>query len=205
MELSIFIKTLLTEGKVTVEAQFNSFEIEDEFATEQLLQQYYHEDVQDMPGVAPEYEAAAALWAAQYFYKAIQLTVIREAGDNIIHEQLKPFTGEINPSVIYSADLILRYLPSLLVLAKGLAPADLLVKELQHTAYSWPFSSVGIELDDKVKDDILFTHPSLKYAYLDRIIQQKDKKRITNTDMENYVREISGEHISVLWPNYETI
>jgi hypothetical protein len=203
MELSVFINTLLSEGTVTVQGQIVSFDQADVAATEQILLQYYQQDLLEMPGLAPVYSAGAALWAAHYFYVAIQLTVLRDVGEDVIKEQLKPFAGEVNPSSIYSADLILRYLPELFNLAKGLAPADLLVKELQDTAGYWPFSSVGIELNSLVNDDILFTHPSLKYAYLDRIIRHRDKKRIINTTTENYIAELTGEHVSILWPGYE--
>ena len=205
MELSVFINTLLSEGKVTVQGQFADFDQTDMAISEQTLLQYYQEEVLEMPGIAPEYSAKAAMWAAQYFYAAVQLTVLRDAGEDIISEKLKPFAGEIDSSSVYSADLILRYLPGLFDLAKGLAPGDLLVKQLMNTAIAWPFSSVGIELDEQVNDDFLFTNPSLKYAYLDRIVKHKDKRRITSSTMENYITELTGEHLSSLWPNFEPV
>jgi MoxR-vWA-beta-propeller ternary system domain bpX4 len=205
MDLATFINTLLLEGKVTVSGQFLDLEQTDIVRAEQILLQYYEEDLQEMPGIAPEYSSEAALWAAQYFYSAVQLTVLRDAGEDVIKEKLKPFAGEIDSSTIYSADLIFRYLPNLFNLAKGLAPGDLLVKELMGIALAWPYSSVGIEIDERVNDDILFTNQSLKYAYLDRILKYKDKSRVINPTMENYITELTGEHISSLWPNFESV
>jgi MoxR-vWA-beta-propeller ternary system domain bpX4 len=205
MDLATFINTLLLEGKVTVSGQFLDLEQTDIVRAEQILLQYYEEDLQEMPGIAPEYSSEAALWAAQYFYSAVQLTVLRDAGEDVIKEKLKPFAGEIDSSTIYSADLIFRYLPNLFNLAKGLAPGDLLVKELMGIALAWPYSSVGIEIDERVNDDILFTNQSLKYAYLDRILKYKDKRRVINPTMENYITELTGEHISSLWPNFESV
>ena len=54
---------------------------------------------------------------------------MRDAGEELILESLLPFDGDSDPSVIYSADLMLRYMPSLFELAKGPAPADVLVRD----------------------------------------------------------------------------
>jgi hypothetical protein len=203
MLLSAFITSLLTEGKVSVQPELTPFEQEDREATKQLLSNYYKEDITEMPHVAPAYSAEAALWAAEYLYRTIQLIVLRDAGEEVVREQLKAFPGQIDPSAIYSADLVLRHLPQLFSLAKGLAPGDILVEELRNTAWQWPFSSVSIELDQAVNEDVIFTDTSLKYAYIDRIIREKDKWRIKNPVVVNYIKEVSGEHLSVFWPGFE--
>lgn len=204
MELTTFIKDLLGSGTVCIKRMLTPFSEEDLQAARNVLYEYYQQDILDMPHTAPAYSDEAAIWAARYFYQSLQLTVIREAGEELIEETLTDYHGPITPEAIYSADLILRHLPSLFRLSKGLAPGDILVKKLSDTAAKWPFSSVGIDPETTVYDTVILAHPSLKQAYIDRIIEQKDSKRINSPETRNYLRETTGDYLPVLWPEFET-
>jgi hypothetical protein len=203
MELTPFISSLLTTGHTVIKGTLTLFTNDDIEQTKELLLKYHSDDSQEMPFQPPAFSADAATWAAQYFYQSIQLTVLRDAGEEIIQQHLQPYTGQITPEAIYSADLVLRHLPSLLQLAKGLAPADPLVKELKKTAVQWPFSSVGIELDETTDDSIILQHPSLRQEYIDRIIEQKDSKRINNPNIKQYLLETTGDYLSHFWPGID--
>lgn len=205
MQLSHFIQTLLTEGSVTVQGQLIAFDEADITATKTLLQQYYLEDVLELPGIAPSFVEEAALWAAEYFYKAVQLSVLRDIKQEQIADLLQNYSGVLTPESVYSADLILRYLPELFHLAKGLSPADALVTTLRALAVLWPLSSVGIEINSPVDDDIILANPSLAQVYIDRIIQRKDKKRVTSLALEKRIYQVTGGHLDKFWPNYEPI
>jgi hypothetical protein len=205
MQLSHFIQTLLTEGSVTVQGQLIAFDEADITATKTLLQQYYLEDVLELPGIAPSFVEEAALWAAEYFYKAVQLSVLRDIKQEQIADLLQNYSGVITPESVYSADLILRYLPALFHLAKGLSPADALVTTLRTLAVQWPLSSVGIEINSPVDDDIILANPSLAQVYIDRIIERKDKNRVTTLALEKRIYQVAGGHLSIFWPNYEPI
>ena len=205
MGLSFFIQNLVDSGAVSVNDAFDSFANDDLHETQKILEQVYQEDIIELPGAAPAFFAESALWASNYFYRAVQLAVMRDANEETMKEQLNSFTGEMNPESIYSADLALRYLSSLLDLAKGLAPADILVQDLKRVAVQWPFSSVGIELDEPVNNDIILSHPSLRQAYIDRIIERKDKKRITDPSIVTYIKESTGQYIRTIWPEIETV
>jgi len=205
LELSNFISSLLADGKVSVKGHLISFNDHDLAASKKILYEYFKEDILEMPHPAPEFSENAAIWAAEYLYKTTQITVLRDVGEDVINEHLKPFDGEQNASVIYSADLMLRYLPQLFELAKGLAPADILVQVLKKTASQWPYSSVGIELNETTDDNLIFEHPSLKYTYIDRIIHAKDSQRSKTEMVARHIREVGGEHITLLWPRFENL
>jgi len=205
MELSTFIQTLLAEGKVSVTGKLSVFTEEDITTSKKILQKYYEEDVLEMPFKAPAYSEEASIWAATYFYTAIKLTILRDADEVTVKEKLSAFNGAVSHETIYSADLLLRYLPSLFHLAKGLAPMDALVQILRQTALTWPFSSVGIDLNELPNDEIIFSHPSLKQVYLDRIIQHKNKSRAVGKNVTDGIYEITGSHLSVFWPEFERI
>ena len=203
MELSGFIVNLLTKGKVSVKGRLESFEKNDLDEAKRLLKDYYDADILEMSHAVPGYSEEAALWAAEYLYKAVQLTVIRDAGKEIVEEQLKAYAGLIDVSAIFSADLMLRYLPQLFHLAKGLAPGDVLVEELRKIALQWPFSSVGVELDNEIEDDLILENPSLRVTYIDRITMEKNKQRIKKPLVENCIHEAAGQYLAVFWQGFE--
>ena len=205
MELSLFISSLMERGVVEITPELQPVSPEDIASALELLKTFHGQDSREMPGKAPAFDPRAAEWATIYFYQAVKLTVNREASEEKISEYLLPFPGVINPSSIYTADLILRHLGSLLSLAKGLAPADPLVNELKRTAANWPFSSAGMELDEVKNEDPVFSDASLRQEYIDRIILKKDKKRATKKIIQAYIHETTGEYTNDLWQEFKNL
>jgi len=200
MNLTSFTTTLLQSGQVTIPKEFSPLDPADLTATTKTLSRFHETDKLHLPTPAPAFDPTAALWSAQYLYRATQLTLLRDAGDEAVSEHLLPYEGEMNAHAIYSADLVLRHLPELLGLAKGLAPDDVLVVNLHATAARWPFSSVGIAIDAHESEAIILDDPALRIAYADRIIQARDRKRLENPLVEELVREALGDHKAALWP-----
>lgn len=204
MLLTSFLHDLLTTGSITLSGQPAPFEATDLAAAESLLRAYHTEDCLDLPHTAPVFDAPAALWAAHYLYYTAVLAVVRELDEAAIATHLPEFEGEVTPAAIYSADLTLRYLPDLLLLAKGLAPADALVARLRHTARQWPLSFVGHEPADAGAEDILLAHPALRGAYVDRIIGAQDRERAGQLYLAPLVQAALGAHSAQLWPDFHT-
>jgi hypothetical protein len=204
MLLTSFLHDLLTTGSITLSGQPAPFEAADLTAAENLLRDHHTEDCLDLPHTAPAFDAPAALWAAHYLYYTAVLAVVRELNEAAIATHLPEFEGEVTPAAIYSADLTLRYLPDLLLLAKGLAPADALVARLQHTARQWPLSFVGHEPADAEAEAILLAHPALRGAYLDRIIGAQDRARAGQPHLAPLVQAALGAYSAELWPDFHT-
>jgi hypothetical protein len=205
MKLADFLRDLLERGKVTVAGQIGSFGDDDLRAAETLLRHYYEEDVLEMPGTAPAFLPEAALWGARYFYHAVQLAVLRDLGEEVVRGYLQDYPGPRTPEAVYAVDLTLRYLPDLLRLARGLAPGDMLVAALQRTALDWPFSSVGSGVAGEVAPGVIMAHPSLRTAYVDRIIREKDANRLAGPGVPEHVRAALGPHAAGWWPELENI
>jgi hypothetical protein len=202
MELSLFIESLLTHGAVQVTGNITALGPEDLEAAKVLLQQYHERDSLDMPGTAPAFDAGAGLWAAQYVYRAIQLVMLRNLGTEAIAEWLAPYEGEATPPVIYSADLCFRHLPSLLSLAKGLAPEDPLVLHLKETLRSWPYSSATMDLANEADVSVIFSDVSLRQAYVDRIMVSGNIKKAGREPVQAQVKAALGDHAALLWPEF---
>ncbi|MCC6460564.1 MAG: hypothetical protein IT260_08850 [Saprospiraceae bacterium] len=206
MKLTRFISQLLEEGRATVNGDLSPVEPNDWRAAKARLLEFYEEDLLEMPGNAPEFDAETALWAALYIYNALQLTILRDINTETVDQLLSPGPQATSADAVYSADLMLRYLPQLLGLAKGLSPQDIVVTKLKETAALWPFSSVGLETGPELPDvQLLLAHPSLRYAYADRIIARQDKSRAHQAGVSELVAEVLGSYGAAFWPEFNTL
>ena len=205
MQLSGFIQDLIHHGNVTVATKLLPFSREDIDNSVIALKNFYDNDVLELPGKAPEFNAEAAIWGAIYLYRTIQLIMLRDLADEAVTTHLKSFPATITPEVSYSADLCFRYLPGVLLMAKGLAPDDILVKSIKQTGVDWPFSSINMDLEFTVDARRILQHTSLKYAYIDRIIEARDIKRVNNHQLVELIHEALGDHAAILWPEFSTL
>lgn len=205
MKLSEFLNHLFSTGAVTVPRQMAGFDDADLRESAFLIHRYYQADRLEMSHQAPEFEEAAALWAAQYLFRSVQFLLLRELEADTIATYLKPYTGAITPASIYSVDLLFRHLGPLFKFGSGISPDDPLVARLNETAAAWPFSSVGLNVSASGNTEIIFSHPSLKYAYVDRIILHRDASRLTGEAETTTLKEILGLHQALLWPGFELL
>lgn len=206
MILSEFLKNLYEEGRVVVaERDVVAFGDEDLRDSLHNLHLRYSEDVAEMPALAPPFDAEAALWAAQYFCRAVQLTVHRHLDESMVAQLLTPFPGLLSSGATYSADLVLRYLPDLFRLAKGLSPRDVVVRNLTETAAQWPFSSIGIGCEPlSASLQVVLSNPSLRLAYADRVLKIKDQSRAVHPLVAPLIAEALGAYAEALWPGFLT-
>ena len=150
---------------------------------------------QDMASDPPALESPAAAWALTLLYRACQALVFREIDAASVEQALAaPCPRPPSPSVCYSADLSLRYLPDLLSLARGIAPSDPLVAGLTALARAWPLSSVGTAGLEDVEVSAFLDHPSLRQLYVDRIIERGDVSRLKHPAVRAAVGEALGAY-----------
>ncbi|MFC0513867.1 hypothetical protein ACFFGT_06640 [Mucilaginibacter angelicae] len=205
MKLNKYLSRLFSDGLVEVPRQMTDFDVDDLQASIRVLKQVYDTDKLEMLFHAPVFEPDAALWAARFLYQATQLVLLRDLDETVIDQYLQPYPGETSAAAIYSVDLIFRHIGGLFKFSSGLAPDDPLVKRLKETMAAWPFSSVGLKIEPLATTDTIFTDASLKYAYLDRIIQHKDHARLKGEPEKNTFDEIMGMHQALLWPGFDLL
>lgn len=203
MTLSEFISSLINKGEVRVAHVLQDFEEEEVRQARIHLQQYYTDDINDMPGQAPPYDEKAALWAAAYLYRTVQFLLLRHLEAAELKHYLPPYDGERTPAAIYSADLCLRYLPDIFLLAKGISPEDPLVKTLVVLATQWPLSAAAIPEVPTEGLSAILEHPSLKRTYIDRIILTKDDEKCKHPECLPLVMEALGIHAAQFWPQFK--
>jgi len=202
MSLPIFLTQLRETGEVEVDIQMRTFRPRELRDAKELLAFIYQEEKFRIPAHAPIFDEKAASWAAGFLYRACQFLILRELGKEELEKWLKPFDDMITAPSIYSVDLSFRYLPDVLKLAKGLAPDDPLVAILMENASFWPFSSVGMRLEDWQNEAEILQHAALRQAYVDRIIEKKDKSRLQNEQVLTFVKSSLGAYVQTFWPTF---
>jgi hypothetical protein len=205
VQLVQFIQDIIQQGKVIVGGQVIPFTNEDIQQAREFLHEQHDRQALDLTGVVPAFHPEAAVWAAHFLYRAVQLVMLRDLGEEAVNGLLTPFHGPVSPETILSVDINFHYLPNLLGLAKGLAPEDVLVKRLQEAAAQWPFSSVGMKVEGAMDIEVIMSNTCLRNAYIDRIIAARDGKRCDNILVNEHIKEALGDYATVLWPGWEPV
>jgi hypothetical protein len=200
MKLLQFLQNLFSNGQVTLPHKFHVPSEEEKAGIIGFLRAFQQNDRQEMPLEAPEFEPEAALWAAEYIFKAMQFLAMRNLEVELIPVHLPQFGMGINPSVAYSADLCLRYLPQIYHWSKAISQDDPLLLHFQETAKIWPFSCVGIPRSEEGR---IPEHPSLRLAYAARILAAQDLQLAIRQDQKPLIQAALGPMAAKVWPAFE--
>jgi hypothetical protein len=194
MSLRLFLTGLWTSGQATVGAYapLNTSELDEARST---LAELEASARLELPGQPPPFDPAAAVWAAVRLYRAAQLAVFRDLGEEVVKSELSgPCPYPLTPAVHYAVDLTHRYLPGLLALAKRAARNDPLVDRLHEWGRSWPLSSIGIPNLGPVDIAGFAEDPCLLRVYADRILAAGDAERLADPRAAEAVRAAVGIH-----------
>jgi len=167
---------------------------------EPLIKQFDAECRLDLALYPPPISITAAIWALKFIENACRFLVYRELDEHLIADRLGPACPvPVSPACIYSVDLLMRYLPDVTRMAKGVGEDDPLVKHLQRAAARWPLSSVGMcgvicECDSV---EPILSDPSLCQLYADRIVERRDISRLAPVAVQDAILIALGDHSSL--------
>ena len=175
MSLGRFLSALFADGRVSVGESVALDETDVEGA-DRLLADEERRWRDEMPGAAPAYCGQAARHGAIVLYRACQFVVFRDMEADFIGQELDRDVGQrLSPSVHYSVDLTLRFLPDVVRLARGRSEEDPLVGHLIRLAGKWPLSAVGIEGAMEHEVATLVEDGCLLRLYADRIVAARGR------------------------------
>jgi len=166
----------------------------------QFLHEEYRTEVLNYPHEAPDFDEAAALWAAQTVYWAAQFILYRENNAADLEKILKDFQGQTSPSTMLSADLCLRFLPVMLIQLKMIDPEDEMVEILEKILYRWHYSGVDYSLEiEKLDLNDIINNACLLQLYLNRIIEYKKTKLAENEMFKPHIKSNLGMYADEFW------
>ena len=194
MSLASFLRSLFEDGRVRVPALVPLPE-SDLAAAERELTNFERLHRLEMPGQPPALDLVAARWAAVVFFRACQFTVYRDLHVSEMGRELgQCCPHQRSPVVDYSVDVVYRFLPGLLTLARSASENDPLVGYLRGWARDWPLSSVGIADLGAFDVSSFVHHPALRALYVDRIIAAGDASRLSEERVRQAVESAVGLH-----------
>jgi hypothetical protein len=169
-----FVGSLLNRGVARVAAL--SFELVE---LKEAIQELDRAVRPELAYDAPPLSESSAVWGLTTLYRSCQFLAYREVEEETVRQTLSaPCPDEPSPSVCYSVDLAMRYVPELHTLTRGIAPADPLTASLLALGRAWPLSSVGLADLGDLDLAPFIDHRSLRQLYVDRIIERRDSSRV---------------------------
>lgn len=194
MSLPEFIRSLWSEGRVKVPGILEPLEQNDPELS-RVLESVDRDARELFPGEAPALSLPAAAWSAHRVHTVCAALAHRDLGVEELKGPLSaPCPAESSPSVCYSVDLTLRYLPDVVRLARAASSNDPLLEPLMAWCREWPLSSVGVADVGPVDISAFAIHDGLLRLYADRIIERRDRARLGDPLVDGALREAIGAH-----------
>jgi len=165
-----------------------------------FLEGEYERESVDYPFITPAFSATAALWAAKTVYNAAQLFLFRENKATELQSLLPLFNGTIDASAMLSADLCLRFMPSLKYALETVDVNDPLIAIVEEFLKYFPYSGIGRDGKFLAQDTtIIINNNCLKQLYLDRITERKATKWANEEIIKSAILANIGNYKSYLW------
>lgn len=195
--LARFLHALATDGKTVVSVEDLTAREPGAMETLELLDAAAR---RELGFEAPPFEAPSALWASRLCYRACQLILCRDLGDEAIERSLTvPCPLPRSAPTDWSVDLTLRHLPRLIRMASSVSTGDPLVRHLKRVAADWPLSSIGVPgLQGPWRLEAIATHPGLWRLYVDRVTTAGDLARADDPRVAAQLRVDAGAHPELL-------
>lgn len=200
------LRQLRLYEEVVLYADIPGFSVQEAREADDFLRSEYERELKEYPSGAPVYNSEAALWAATLIYRASQLLLYREQKEVQLEGMFPHYMGERNLSAILSADLTLRFIPSVLEKLHEINPEDGLLVILNKIASEWDYSAIGSNVDSGLADfEMAGKNPLFMKLYIDRIIAVRDQRLATNASVNREIRSSLGMYTNELWNNFDLI
>lgn len=171
-------------------------------AVDFLAKEHRHESV-NYPFAAPPFDGEAALWAAKTVYLASQLLLYREHREADLPSLFTAYQNEMTASAVLSADLVLRFLPDVVLQLKAIDPEDGLIPLLEEQLITWHYSGVRYPLTaEKLNFDWLTSSGCLRQLYVDRVIAAQNLALAKHPQMKQEVAAALGLYAPQLWSRF---
>ena len=204
--LADFTEQLFLDGVANVE-QWASATERDCDLTKKLLSQANELRVAEAPHQPPDFEVENALWAQQMLHWATCLYANRLDTNTQVPEPLRNCEPiGCSPSLQWSVDIGLRFLPGLMSLSHRFAAEDDLTQTMIELSQRWPLCWVAADLETNTKDEFtlpsifeerlaeIIKHPCLRIVLIDRIIKHRNARLAREPSLQPFLdRAVGGQ------------
>ncbi len=168
-QLADFLHDLLYQGTIAF-GQAPDFTANREPEAVALLRGAYEFYRLEVAGPLIDFDATAALTAGELVRRAAWYLLSRDDPETDLERTLKLDKPPVQAAEHLSADLVLRFLPTIHRRAKMLAPGDRLPALLAEVLRQWPLSGVLSDVEEEPLTPLeLGGHPGLWLLYAERL------------------------------------
>ena len=194
------IEQLLETGTLTLHGRIDEVPAADMRVVLEVLKERFEREATGYPGPPLKWDAIAAGWSVKVVFYAVQLLLYRS---HDVDDLAYYFAGLGQPktaAAIASADICLRYLPSILRQLEAIDVEDVLIPILQGVLHKWHYTGLlaGLTPDPKNLEAIL-EDESLMQLYVDRVIETKNRAAAALPELSGSIVGALGNHAEVYW------
>ena len=194
------IEQLLEDDTLILYGRTDEIPTADMQAVLELLEERFEREAIGYPGPPLKWDAVAAGWSVKVIFYAAQLLLYRS---HDVDDLAYYFAGLGQPktaAAIASADICLRYLPSILRQLEAIDVEDVLIPILQGVLHEWHYTGLlaGLTPDPKNLEAIL-EDESLTQLYVDRVIETKNRAAAALPELSGSIVGALGNHAEVYW------
>jgi len=176
-------------------------EAEADVGLEAMLREWHAEASEDLGGEVLAFDGVAARAGARVLFRAAWCLLVREVSAEEVEELLD---GVEMPAPCaaaqWSVDVVLRWLPDVERLARGLAPGDPLIGALVRVAERWPLSGAGMRREvvgrgmvDGAAWEAMRGHEGLWQLFLDRVMVSRAEWWLADEEVRAAAERSLGE------------
>ncbi len=200
------IECLVNTNEVVLYGRIDQVDEHDEQPVVDLLKRTYEEESIGYPFQPPPFDEAAANWSSKILFYTAQLVMYREHDAETLTEIITPFEQKKTASTILTADLALRFMPSLLSYLKKIDVDDELIPLLDAVLKEWHYSGLlsNIELEES-QFTTAYDNPCLLQLYVDRVIEQQQQKIGQMPKIKPLVMSAIGNYEQLFWKDFNAI
>jgi hypothetical protein len=194
MSLPSFLEALFEHGAVQV-PQLAPIGAEETAEAQKTLAEFEKHYRMSVPESAPSFDVELAYRAAEALFRICQCVAYRDLDvRGVVDPVVNAQASAASSSAIYSADLVLRFLPDIWRLARDASANDPLLLLIKELAGRWPLSAVGIPDLPECSIDGIAGDRSLLQMYVDRIVARRDTSRLADRRVREAFLSAVGAH-----------
>ena len=199
------VEHLLRTNTLVLFGRINEVTVEQEKQVRTLLETYYNKESIDYPGIAPQFDEEAAAWSSKVLFYAAQLVMYREHSGDTLSVFFPNYEPPKTAAAIITADLSLRYLPSILKYLEQIDIEDALIPILKKMLMEWEYSGLLSNMDFEIKNvTLILADNCLSKLYVNRIIENKKVKVGRQEKIKPFVLSALGNYKNEFWKDFNS-
>ena len=197
------IKHLFETNSLVLFGQISKISKEKETAVVQFIESYYEDESKGYPYTPLKFDKSAAVWSSKIVFHAAQLVMYREHDAESLESFFPEYNHPKTAEAIVTADLSLRFIPSILQYLEQIDIEDQLIPILKGLLTEWHYSGLlsKVNLNDTNLEHIL-DNDCLSQLYVNRVIACKHKIMGERNELKPLILSALGNYKNEYWKDF---